>query len=384
MDNEHSGEPHLRRRRRILLWIVVILGVLIAAFIFIYNQDTEDSKDRAQREQSEPDTASEPLPGMVPEDENEGEGEGAVINANVSNMSFVVSDGQTLFYTDISGDGICARDAGGGAGRVLDDRPSYYAGLAGDYVCYYAPPAEGDESYGAVTRIRKDGTARSDIVSAPGVVTSMCTTTPGGIYFTVSEPSGSAGVYSVPVSGGAMKKLTDGACDMINMEDGDIYFRRVDAEPPGTHLMIIGTDGSSLRSAFGGTDDLQVGFYAVSGDNIYFTDGDRHLYLAGASGDAGRRAIESSADISAFNMADGHLYCVTIERDEDAPGALSESIWRYGADGVKDEAPLASGLIPGSPINIVEGKIYFFEPGGQDGAPVMYRMSTDGTVKEAF
>jgi hypothetical protein len=241
-------------------------------------------------------------------------------------------------------------------------------------------------------RIRKDGTERSAIVPAPGILTSMCTTTPGGIYFTVSEPADSAGVYSVPLSGGAVKKLTDGACDMINLEGGEIYFRRADAEPTGTRLMAIGTDGGGLRPAFGGTDDTRIGFYAVSGGDIYFTDNDRHLYLAaadggaagGASGGAGREAIEPLADVSAFNMADGHLYCVTIERDEDAPGALSESIWRYGADGEKEGTPLASGLVPGSPINIVEGKIYFFEPGGQDGAPVMYRMSTDGTDKEAF
>jgi hypothetical protein len=299
-------------------------------------------------------------------------------------MSFIVSDGQTVYYADISGDGIWARDAGGDSVRILDDSPSYYAGLTDEYLCYYVPPASGGDSFGAVMRIRKDGTERSEIAPAPGVISSMYTSTSGGIYFTVSEPESSSGVYRASVSGGAVKKLADGVSDMINVDGDDIYFRRTDTEPPETHLMVMGTDGGDLRFALGGADKVPVGFYTVSGSYIYFTDGDRRLYYADQAGEEGREALEASADISAFNMAGGSLYCVTIERDGSAPGAMSESIWRYGADGEKENEPLASGLIPGSPINIVEGNIYFFEPGVEEDAPVLYRMSTDGTAKEAF
>jgi hypothetical protein len=166
---------------------------------------------------------------------------------------------------DFSGEGLKAMEGEGGDVRILDDRECYYVGMGGEYVCYYVPadgvdsvtaadsadaeyveisvasgtsdiaaatgaadasavsavaatsaadaPAagniaaigaavgEGEKSYGEIMRVKPDGTGRAVIANAPGNVSSMFTAS-DKVYFTVSEPQGSAGVYSVPINAG--------------------------------------------------------------------------------------------------------------------------------------------------------------------------------------
>jgi hypothetical protein len=171
---------------------------------------------------------------------------------------------------------------------------------------------------------------------------------------------------------------------MINVDTdiARIYFRMTNTETMKSSLMSMGIDGSDLGPALSGARDVSIGFYAVSGDTIYFTDESRKLYSAGASGEGGKEAIEAPIDISAFNMSDEDTYFVGIEQDDGGKGTPYESIWRYspGGDGEK----LASGLAPGSPVNVVGDKIYFFERGEAEGETTLYRMYTDGTGKEAM
>jgi hypothetical protein len=55
-----------------------------------------------------------------------------------------------------------------------------------------------------------------------------------------------------------------------------------------------------------------------------------------------------------------------------------------------DESLIAEGLLPGSPINILDGKVYCFESGEPMEADTssenqqIFRMDTDGSNKELF
>jgi hypothetical protein len=151
-------------------------------------------------------------------------------------------------------------------------------------------------------------------------------------------------------------------------------------------LMSMGADGSDLIPVLTGAQGSQVAFYAVSGGDIYFTDEAGKLYRRVASGtgadEGGKEEIEAPADTSAFNMAGGETYCVSIEQDEDGQGSPNENLWRYSPGGKGEK--IAEGLAPGSPINVVGGKIYFFEQGESEGASILYRISTAGTGKEAM
>jgi hypothetical protein len=359
-----------RRRRAILIWVAVIAVVAASVLYFLSHRNNYGSS----------------CGGVVSGAAEDGSVRQS--NGNASNMSFVVSDGDAVFYTDFARGGLKTR-------RIntppveLDDLSAYYVGFSGHYVCYYVPSGSGISIYGEIKRVRPDGINRDVVTEAPGVLSSMYTTEED-IFFSVTEPEGAAGVYRVPVSGGAITKLADGSSDMINVDvDGDsIYFRHTDAASGEASIMRVDADGSSApASVLADATDVAAAFYVADAGEIYFTDTERKLHRVDETGKV-NAVTGLPDDINAINIADGYIYLGVTERDGDAD-AFSESIYRYPVVSMRykdrdGNDAIVRGLIPGSPIGIAGGKVYFFEPGETDGAIVLCSMNPDGTDRKAL
>jgi sugar lactone lactonase YvrE len=359
MGREYAEEPGRRRKRTILL---LMLAAAIAA-VGIYAAFLHEKPPSSVAGQSSP------LPGAHPT--------ASAPNGNLSNMSFVATDGDDLFHSDPSGGGLRAEAMDGTDKRMLDGRDSFFINAGGGFVYCYVPTGAGLAAFGGIMRVRPDGTGQERLADAPGSLSSMYAG-PDAIYLTVSEPEAAAGAYSLALSSGAIRRLTESAAGMLNEEGGRLYFK--ESAAGASAIMSMLPDGTDLRTEISAEDAGPINFCTVADGHIYFTDTGRDLYRTPPAGGGERAIIEAGADISAFNISGGIVYAAAIDRDGEAEGAFTESIYRYGLDGSGRER-IAGGLAPGSPIGIVDGKIYFFAAGSR-GASTLHRMSMDGTGKE--
>jgi hypothetical protein len=228
-------------------------------------------------------------------------------------------------------------------------------------------------------RVLPDGSGRAKVADAPGELSSMYVSS-SGIYAAAAEPASLAGVYLVQAQGGEARRLTHAPAGMVNMEAGRVYY--METLPSGSSLMSMSEDGLDIRPVPAYDGGAPARFYTISNGHIYFIDAEGGLCRADiAGGDA--EQIAEGPDISAVNISGRYIYCVAAEPDRGAPGGFSESVTRYSLRG-EGEKVIADGLMPGSPVNIVDGRIYFFEPGEEPGTSALCSVSVDGTGKEVL
>jgi hypothetical protein len=289
-------------------------------------------------------------------------------------MSFVAPAPGGVFAADIASGGLSYIPGEDGDSTAVDSGSIHYVCASGGYIYYYASPGD-DAGAGEIRRADADGKEVQKVADAPGALSSMYVSG-SSIYCAVQGED--AGLYEVSSATGDARKLADGDAGMINAAAGRIFFRLAGQGRTDASIMSVLPDGGDLRevcSTLGG-----VNFYSLYGDHIYFTDNNLALWRTAASGESDADALIEGADISAFNIAGDSVYCVVQKDAGDAAGGYSESLSAFGLDGHHRET-IAEGLMPGSPINIAGGRIYYFGKGAS-GTPELCRIGMDGTGKK--
>jgi hypothetical protein len=176
---------------------------------------------------------------------------------------------------------------------------------------------------------------------------------------------------------------------MINAAEDRIYCKYTDRNTGKTSIMSIGKDGQDVKHSLI-SDDKEIAFFEVYGEHIYYSDSSSDLYRVPLTGDTSEHLI-SNGSISGFNIADDKIYLLTVTKTESGVGngktVWCESVISCNLDGT-GEIQIANDLIPGSPINIVDGKIYGFEAVKDADTDIpsenhqLFRMDWDGKAKE--
>jgi len=109
--------------------------------------------------------------------------------------------------------------------RLAVDATSVY------WVSIGTPTSQSFLADGRVEKMAKDGTGRKTLASNLNVPTSIATDGTN-VYFSetgISSSNHNAGLRSVPVAGGSVKKLTDGTTVVaVTLRDSDIFFSALD------------------------------------------------------------------------------------------------------------------------------------------------------------
>jgi hypothetical protein len=208
------------------------------------------------------------------------------------------------------------------------------------------------------------------------------------IFFAYADSG--RGLYRYDLALHKVTLLAEGNISMINLDTGRVFYKITEEETGLASVMSIKKDGSEPRISVQEEDNAGVNTFEVYGENIYYIAGSAGLYRMPKDGGT-KGLLVSGGAISGFNIYDERIYYLTVAKEEDVTGkeAWSETVSSCNVDG-SDEKQIAGGLLPGSPIGIIGGKIYCFdraEP-SEDAAPSehrqIYRMDTYGKEKESF
>ena len=214
---------------------------------------------------------------------------------NISNNALVASQGEWIYYCDISDDQKLYKVKTDGTGKTkLSNDMSSYVNVIGDWIYYLS--IDGDIG---IYKIKTDGTEKTRIgEEAMGVYLNVIG---GWIYY--SEWSDEKGnLYKMKTDGTDRTKLNDDQSDYINVVGDRVYYIN---QSDGNKLYKINTDGADRTKL----NDDNCYAINVSDDWIYYinvVDYDYNPYKIRTDGSD--RTKLSDDDCYELNVSDGWIY----------------------------------------------------------------------------
>jgi len=165
---------------------------------------------------------------------------------------------------------------------------------------------------GRVERMAKDGTGRKTLASNLNVPTSIASDGTN-VYFCetgISSSNHNAGLRSVPVNGGTVKKLTDGTTVVaLVLKDSDIFFSALDFVAGGELLRM--NKSSTTPTSLLKNIDVAVSLGVID-DRLYFLNSDdiETLEYIPITGGARHRVIDNDFFSEEFALDECSVYTI--------------------------------------------------------------------------
>lgn len=190
--------------------------------------------------------------------------------------------------------------------RLAVDASSVY------WVSVGTPTSSSFLADGRVERMAKDGTGRKTLASNLNVPTSIASDGTN-VYFCetgISSSNHNAGLRSVPVNGGTVKKLTDGTTVVtLVLRDSDIFFSALDFFTGG-ELLRMNKSSTTPTSLLKNLDFVES--LGVIDDRLYFLNSDdvETLEYIPITGGARSRVIANDFFTDEFALDECSVYTI--------------------------------------------------------------------------
>ena len=316
--------------------------------------------------------------------------------SNIINGGIIAEKDGWIYFTNPGGNRALEKARADGTEKtVLIDRDCGGGiNVVGDWV-YYAG------AYGGITKVRTDGTDRTEIIRSWGKMSPAEYMTVIGEWIYYQRPEGNGqpeGFYKTRTNAGDGEPeqilLIEGDARYVNVVEDWIYYTIYDHAANGyafCKMKMDGTEKSVIETEYvfeadnpNNTWGMEMTLLSsslrnpiIDGDRVFCTGNISGIFMMGLDGEDTEQVVYNS-QILKFAVADGWLYFA-----QSSPDSVSQTILcKSNFDGTEILELATGGESDFHNLHIIGEWLYFTANNPNAGGRALFKIRTDGTDKQ--